>query len=97
VVIANCTTLTDDFPDRACILAAGDHPWLDHVSSMFYGRSRLFNAQNFPALLKAKTYQKQEDASEALIVRIRRGAVDSEFTPEDVRQAVLRCKWRPNS
>ncbi len=95
VVVVNATSWEVDFPDMTCILLPTDHPAITKKSVIFYHEAEIKKVSNFPAVLKSKIWQQDADASDALMLRIRKGASDSEFTPEDERYEVLRCRWKP--
>ncbi|MBU6430237.1 MAG: hypothetical protein KGR26_14575, partial [Cyanobacteria bacterium REEB65] len=97
VVIANITTLREDSPDQTCIVNPGDHPWVQRPSLVFYQGSRLLAVANMTGWFNRNVYRREPDASDGLMARIRRGALDSEATPEEVRYAVMRCLWTPGT
>jgi hypothetical protein len=97
VVMVNATTLTEDFPDVTCKLTSQDHPSLIHESVIFYGKAKIFNAANFQGSVKSGHFKPRAQASDELMVRIRKGARDSEKTPGEVWEKVGACPWRPAS
>jgi hypothetical protein len=97
VVVVNATTWVPDFPDMTCVLEPGGHPDITHKVVMFYGKADIKKVNNFAALLKSRIWRQATDASDGLMLRIRQGACDSEFTPEELRQEVLQCGWRPGT
>jgi hypothetical protein len=97
VVIVNATTRQTDSPDITCIVGAADHPWLKHESVILYQKSRPFPANNFEGSIKRGDFKPQAPASDELLLRIRKGALDSEFTPREVWEMVSRCRWKPSA
>ena len=95
VVVINATGWVSDFPDMTCILEAGVHPAITKKSVMFYQEAEFKKASNFAGLIKARIWTPDADAPDDLIERIRKGALDSEFTPEEQREAVSLCRWKP--
>ena len=95
VVMVNATTLVEDFPDVTCRLGAQDHPSLTHESVIFYGKAKIFNVANFQGLIKGGQFKPRAQATDELMVRIRKGARDSEYAPGEVWQKVGLCPWKP--
>lgn len=95
VVVINATEWFEDFPDQACILEPGVHPAITKRSVMFYQEAEFKKASNFAGLLRAGIWRPAGDADDELIARIRRGALQSEFTPGEQQDSVRLCRWRP--
>jgi hypothetical protein len=86
-VIFNATTKQDD-SDTTCVLQPGDHPFIIHESIIAYGRGQLITEPIFAALQRAGCSLKQK-ASDELVVRIREGAIKSNFTSPKLQAIIL--------
>jgi hypothetical protein len=98
VVMVNATDIANEHPDTTCIVTPADHPSLTLPESViFYQKAQIYVARNFHGSIKQGRFRPKEPASDELIMRIRKGALDSEFTPGEAADMVLRCHWKPAS
>jgi len=80
VVIVNLTSHDAD-KDDACILDAGDHPWIRHRTCVRYMDARIASEAALDGLIAAGSLRPQARASDDLLGRILAGAQVSAFLP----------------
>jgi len=96
VVVVSATDLGKCL-DKTCIIRPGDHPMITKDSAIYYDLADFLSLDQITKMIKSKTLKPQTPATDELMVRIRTGARDSAHTPNDVRAAVIRCPWKPQS
>ena len=78
VLIINVTTSTDP-PDNACILHAGDHPFIDRETYVYYGQARVLSLSQVQLARDCKRLDMQQPLSQDVLKRIRQGAIESDY------------------
>lgn len=86
VAIVNFTTKRPG-KDESCVIHAGEHPFVKHETIAEYRKARLLKAQDVEALEQYAGI-KQAPVSKSLLKRLQKGALTSDFTPQDIQQAV---------
>jgi hypothetical protein len=81
--------------DTTCIVARGDHPFVQHDSVIYYRAGRLWEVRALQAAIDSGLLVRHECASDKLMQRIREGASVSRFVPRNVRAAIQECSWQP--
>ena len=91
VLIVNFTSFRGGgvYHDPACIVEKDEHPYLMHRSWIRYEDAMLVPAKGLREIFRRSLLRRHEPVSEALLARIRRGAVESENVPLKCRQAIL--------
>ena len=74
--------------DETCVVEPGEHPFVKHRSVVAYARGQSLPAQAVKYMQARKLYQPHQPVSAALLDRIQRGALASEFTPQKLQAAV---------
>ena len=92
VSVTSVKTWTKDF---TCQLTAGDHPFVQHPTVAAYQLARILTVTTIQARVKRLDFKEREPGSPELIHRLREGALDSTFTPNDVKGCIRRCHWQP--
>jgi hypothetical protein len=95
VAIVSVTSTKEWTKDLTCPLEAGDHPFIEHDSVAAYQRARLLTVTTIEARIKRLHFEPKEPGEPALLHRLREGALDSPFTPNDVKACIRRCHWYP--
>jgi hypothetical protein len=67
--------------DRTCVLAAGDHPFVQADSFVMYGLARQLPGPGIIKCVISKLYTLKENCSPELIQRVCDGIPESPFTP----------------
>jgi hypothetical protein len=94
VVIVNLSTRTA-VADLSCVLQPGEHEMVVRESVIAYTHARLQSVLLLRRQIAHRIAERHAPANPALVDRIRIGAPASEMTPEDVADAIRRCRWRP--
>jgi hypothetical protein len=76
--------------ETCCMVNKGDHPFVQHRSCIRYKDARAASASDLIKLLKAGKMTRHEPVSEELLARIRAGAFQSEYLPEEFRRLLLK-------
>ena len=79
--------------DETCVVEPSEHPFVKHRSVVAYARGQCFPAHAVKYMQARKLYQPHQPVSAALLERIQRGALASEFTPQKL-QAIIRESMR---
>jgi hypothetical protein len=82
ILIVNMTSWGTQ-KDPACVLGAGDHPFLSHKSCVNYRDAKVLSAARLEALLSAKHIAKQPPLSKDVLARVLCGAATSRFIALD--------------
>ncbi len=85
-------SVTSDGPhvsDRSCELKVGDHEFIQHDSVVLFRKGAIVTVGTLQGWTNRGNIVIKDPASAALVERIRKAALESQFTPRDVK-AVLR-------
>lgn len=96
MVIVSATDASKAF-DLTCVIEPREHESITKRSAVYYDLAVFRAVESFERRLKHNTIQPRAPASDALMTRIRQGAVDSPHTPREIRRAILLCPWKPGS
>lgn len=75
-------------------LNKGDHPRITHPSVISFTHSRIRTVSQIDALIKNYDATKKPSMDENILERCRKGALESDNTPNDVRSFLERLKKR---
>lgn len=91
VVIVNVTTKRSH-SDTTVILQAGDHPYIDHESTIYYADAQIRDVRLMEQAIKeANPYVKPNAAcSPELLQRVKDGVHQSKFTPNKIRKLIAK-------
>lgn len=70
------------------VLQPGDHPFIRHESVIGYRYSDIMTLTKIENIIATGRAKRREPITEALLGRIRAGLLESDFTPNGVRQFV---------
>lgn len=84
-VIFNFTTYWDGC-DSTCVLQAGDHPFIKHLTCVAYSRGKLLPESLTTS--KAHSFAWKTPVSPPVLLRIQQGAIGSRFTPGKLKPIV---------
>lgn len=76
--------------DRTVILQVGDHPFIQHETSVDYGSATVLVTSKLDSWVSSKRAALQQPMDPAVMHRIRHGVCDSTRTPNHVK-AVMGC------
>ena len=85
VVTASVTTRRRH-SETLLILQPGDHPFIRHESTVSYRYSELAWVHEIEAAIASGNARRREPISAHLLKRVQDGLLDSDFTPNGVRQ-----------
>lgn len=68
------------------VLQVGDHPFIRHESVIAFAYAEITSVAGIERAIAAGTARTREPASVALLKRVQAGLLDSDFTPNGVRQ-----------
>lgn len=81
IVLAMLTTL-EDWKDDSCTLNPGDHPFICHPTCVDYaGRQGTPAVETLESGLKAGTIRRQEPLQKEVLLKVLKGADESDFIP----------------
>lgn len=86
-LIVNVSTLRPN-AETTCLLRAGEHSFIRHVSYVRYASARRVNAAALDKLVKAGRLKPHQAATPALLQKVRAGAKASAFLAREL-QALL--------
>jgi hypothetical protein len=85
VLIVNFTTFRPK-EETCCIVTPGEHAFIRHRSCVRYKDARIVPVKSLIALLDSAQMSRREPVSKELLARIRGGASNSEYLPEECRR-----------
>ena len=74
--------------ETCCIVAAGEHPFIKHRSCIRYKDAIIASVEDLIKLLNGSKMTKREPVSGDLLARIRKGACESDYLPEECRRVL---------
>ena len=87
IVSVNFTTLHLNNPhDNACIVNAGEHPFISRDSYVRYRDARLDPVEHVKKMVNSGTWSLQEPASVQLLQKLRLGLQASKFAQRDYKK-----------
>ena len=81
-VVIVCLLSWQEHYDQACVLEAGDHPFITHSTCVNYPGARIEKNTLFEQLKSAGQLKPKDPLPDALLNRIREKAEDSDITSE---------------
>lgn len=89
VVMVSVTTVKPDFPhDPACVIQAGEHPFIDHESYVYYREPRVEAVDHVERMIQTMGWQPKEPCSQALCEKILQGLKVSKRVPRHIKQLI---------
>ncbi|WP_209037604.1 hypothetical protein [Mameliella alba] len=70
--------------DRTCLLDAGDHPFVRHLSYVFYAKAQISKAEQIQRGVDREILIPQPDMDEGVFTRVEAGVTASSDTPMNV-------------
>lgn len=87
VVMVSVTSIKPDFPyDPACVIRAGEHPFITHDSYVYYRDPRVESVAHVQAMVDKAVWQGKESCSPELLERIRVGLLASTRVPRHIKK-----------
>ncbi|WP_260232709.1 MULTISPECIES: hypothetical protein [unclassified Enterobacter] len=82
MLVVNISTVypTPAYHDPACILSAGEHPFVRHDSYVYYGDAIIWKVPNVVSREQSGELIQHVDMQEAVFQRVLTGFEQSEFT-----------------
>jgi hypothetical protein len=87
VVMVNCTTKRT-ISDDACILEVGDHPFIEHESTINYRMGQMVSDEQLDSWRQRGILQMRKPVSPGVLQRIQEGALDSQYASHAIKKAV---------
>jgi len=72
--------------EKCCMVERGEHPFIQHKSCIRYRDAKTASIDAIVRLVNANQMKRREPVSEDLLARIRKGAGESEYLPEEHRR-----------
>lgn len=94
-VIVSVTSDGPHITDRACEIKAGEHEFVKHPSLAVFRKAKIVTVGDLTSWEARGNFRVKQPASDQLVSKLREGALDSKFTPRDVKQAIRECWWSP--
>lgn len=86
VVMVSVTTVKPDFPfDPACVIQAGEHPFIDRESYVYYREPRVESVAHVNKMVETLGWQPRGACSPELFEKIMKGLRESKRLPRYVR------------
>lgn len=87
VIMVSVTTIRPDFPhDSACVIRAGEHPFVTHDSYVYYRDPRIESVEHVQAMVDQAVWQSKDPCSADLLRRIKAGLLSSARVPRYVKK-----------
>jgi len=85
VLIISITTLRPK-EEECCIITAGEHPFVKHRSCARYKDAKIVSVDALLKLLDGSLAERRQPVSADVLARIRAGASQSDYLPEECRR-----------
>lgn len=86
VVLVSVTTIKPDAPyDPACVLRAGDHPFITHDSYVLYRKPEIRTVQEVDRMIETMGWQPREACTPEVYRRIMAGLHASKLMPRHAK------------
>jgi hypothetical protein len=85
VLLVSLTTFKPK-EETCCIIAAGEHPFVRHRTCVRYKDARIASVESILKLVSMSQMDRREPVSTELLARIRAGACQSDYLPEECRR-----------
>ena len=89
VVVMVCSV--QSYSDRTVILKKGDHPFIQHDSSIHYSTADYWKVSRIKSQINGGRCHLKEDMSKELLARVRQGLFDSWRTPLTIQEYCKEC------
>ncbi|WP_235033830.1 hypothetical protein [Pantoea sp. 18069] len=87
VIMVSVTSVKPEFPhDAACVIMAGEHPFITHDSYVYYRDPRIESVDHVQKMVDQAVWQARESCSPELLARIRQGLKTSSRVPRYVKK-----------
>ena len=91
LAMVSATTLRDGVPhDPACVLEAGDHPFIQHRSYLAYRYMRLDASTHVEKMVSGAVWKPHDPCPADLLQRIVAGVCQSRLTPREYKR-IFQC------
>ncbi len=88
--MVSATTLRDGVPhDPACVLEAGDHPFIQHRSYLAYRHMRIDSSAHVETMVNRAVWKPHDPCAGELLHRILVGVCQSRLTPREYKNLFL--------
>lgn len=92
VLAVNITSVPNDSPfDDACVLEAGDHPFIKHKSYVYYKEAVVYKVDLLQQKIQTKEVVIREDVTNEVFEKIINGFKISSFVNRKIRKALKEC------
>lgn len=86
VLTASITTIHEGVPhDGACVLAAGEHPFIKHASYIYYRRVHIDSLTHTQQMVDQGVWKPNDPCADALIEKIRAGLCESRLVRREIK------------
>lgn len=87
VIMVSVTSVKADYPhDPACVIKAGEHPFITHDSYVYYRDPRIEPVTHVQTMVDKAVWQAHEPCSPELLERIRQGLMASTRVPRYIKK-----------
>lgn len=91
LAMVSATTMRDGVPhDPACVLEAGDHPFIQHRSYLAYRYMRLDASTHVEKMVSGAVWKPHDPCAADLLQRIVAGVCQSRLTPREYKR-IFQC------
>ena len=86
VIMVSVTSVKPDFPhDPACVIRAGEHPFIKRDSYVYYREPRIESVAHVQNMVDSASWMSQAPCSAELLERIRAGLLNSTRVPRHIK------------
>jgi hypothetical protein len=91
LAMVSATTLRDGIPhDPACVLEAGEHPFIQHRSYLAYRYMRLDSSLHVEKMVSGAVWKPHDPCAADLLKRVVAGVCRSRLTPREYKR-IFKC------
>jgi hypothetical protein len=85
LLISRSSVEPGEYYDPACLLQAGDHPFIKHLSFVVYSKALIISHDDIIARVRDFTFLIKEDVSDTVAVKIRDGIAQSKRSTKKIK------------
>ena len=93
LLVSLSTVRENAYHDPACLLYAGDHPFVKQTSYVKYSTCRLEEAAKLVRAVESGIFRQHDMMDGAVVARIIRACLSSRHTPKEIKDLIVAHGW----
>lgn len=93
LLVSLSTVRPNSYHDSACLLYAGDHPFVKQTSYIKYSTCRLEESAKLVRAVEAGIFRQHDMMDGAIVARIILACLSSKHTPKEIKDLIVAQSW----